>query len=197
MKKCILIHINDGNAEVLQNGNFLLVERFVKAEQVIEEYLSQGYEVKQMIPDYSPVKQADGSYAFNKGSVTIYFEKSDPDDQQANAYGSTRIADFPANVPYSSDEEPDLEGVSLEQVIEWYLDPSSKVSETELQEYLESMEYSRETVDQLLETVRSYDIWEVYNALLTQYRDFLTDDEYAELIDAYNETFDAPLPEDV
>lgn len=64
MKKCILIHINDGNAEVLQNGNFMFVERFIKAEEIINKYLARGYEVKQIIPNYSPSQQGEGNMTF-------------------------------------------------------------------------------------------------------------------------------------
>ena len=75
MKKCILIHINDGNTEVLRNGNYMFIERLPKTEEVIEQYLSQGYEVKQIIPDYSPAEQGEGNFTFYKGGITIYFEK--------------------------------------------------------------------------------------------------------------------------
>ena len=53
MKKFILIYINDGNAEVLKNGNSIFVERFIKTEEIINKYLLQGYEVKQIIPNYT------------------------------------------------------------------------------------------------------------------------------------------------
>jgi len=81
MKKCILIHINDGNAEVFQNGNHMFVERFLQTENIIENYLSQGYEVKQIIPDYSPAQQGEGNLTFYKGGITVYFEKYTSDNQ--------------------------------------------------------------------------------------------------------------------
>lgn len=76
MKKCVLIHINDGNADVVQNGNRMFIERFTRTEEVIEQYLSQGYEVKQIIPDYSPAEQGEGNFTFYKGGITLYFEKN-------------------------------------------------------------------------------------------------------------------------
>lgn len=75
MKKCLLIHINDGSPEELQNGNFMFVERFPRAEEIIEKYLSQGYEVKQIIPDYSPALQGEGNPTFYQTGITVYFEK--------------------------------------------------------------------------------------------------------------------------
>lgn len=79
MKKCILIHINDGNEEILKNGNRIFIERFIQTEEIIEKYLSQGYEVKQIIPDYSPAQQGDGNFTFYKGGINVYFEKDIPD----------------------------------------------------------------------------------------------------------------------
>jgi len=76
MKKCVLIHINDGNAKVLHNENFMFVEQFTKTEEIIEQYLSQDYEVRQIIPDYSPDLQGEGNLTFFKGGIIIYFEKN-------------------------------------------------------------------------------------------------------------------------
>ena len=75
MKKCAIIHVCDGNAEIVENKNRLLIERFTHSEEVIEQYLSQGYEVKHIIPDYSPAVQGEGNPTFFKGGITIYFEK--------------------------------------------------------------------------------------------------------------------------
>ena len=76
MKKCVLIHINEGHKDVLQNENFMFIERYTKTEEIIEQYLSQGYEVKQIIPEYSPEEQGEGNYTFYKSGVTIYFERN-------------------------------------------------------------------------------------------------------------------------
>ena len=56
------------------------------------------------------------------------------------------------------------------------------------------MNYSRTTVDMILDVVDSYDIWELYNILFTKYRDLLSDKEYANLVKKYNGIFDIPMP---
>lgn len=75
MKKCVVIHVNDGKPEELHNGDHMFIERFPRTERIIEEYLAKGYELKQMIPDYTPAMQEEGNFTFFKGGVTIYFEK--------------------------------------------------------------------------------------------------------------------------
>jgi len=79
MKKCILIHVNDAKEEVLHDKDFLYVERFPKTEKIIEDYLSKGYEVKQIIPSYAPSTQKEGNYTFYVSGITIYFEKVELD----------------------------------------------------------------------------------------------------------------------
>lgn len=51
MRKCKILHINDGSAKVITNGDRHFVEEHPWAEDLIEGYLNQGYEVKQMIPN--------------------------------------------------------------------------------------------------------------------------------------------------
>ena len=191
MKKCILIHINDGNAEVLQNGNFMFVERFVKAEEIINKYLAQGYEVKQIIPNYSPSQQGEGNMTFYKAGITVYFEKSEITETELDEFLES-TGHFKTTVDIDSSINED---VSISDVIEAYLDPTSEITETELNEFLESLEHSRTTVDMILDVVDSYDIWELYNSLFTQYRDLLSDKEYDNLVEKYNDIFDLPIPE--
>lgn len=189
MKKCILIHINDRDAEVLQNGNFMFVERFVKAEEIINKYLAQGYEVKQIIPNYSPSQQGERNFTFYKAGITVYFEKTVLNDPQPNETEDYKFADFPIDMNSSINEE-----VSIHDIIELYLDPTSEITGIELNELLESIDYSRTAVDMILDAVDSYDIWELYNILFTKYRDLLSDKEYANLVKKYNGIFDIPMP---
>lgn len=189
MKKCILIHINDRDAEVLQNENFMFVERFVKAEEIINKYLAQGYEVKQIIPNYSPSQQGERNFTFYKAGITVYFEKTVLNDPQPNETEDYKFADFPIDMNSSINEE-----VSIHDIIELYLDPTSEITGIELNELLESIDYSRTAVDMILDVVDSYDIWELYNILFTKYRDLLSDKEYANLVKKYNGIFDIPMP---
>lgn len=75
MKECKLIHINDGNEETLQNGNYLFVEEFPRTAEIIAGYLNQGYEVKQIIPDVTPNILQEGAYTFYKGGIVVYLER--------------------------------------------------------------------------------------------------------------------------
>lgn len=75
MKKCKIIHINDGTAKVTTNGDRHFVEKYPWAEKLIEGYLVQGYKVKQMIPNHTPNIQEKCEYSFFIGGFTIYMEK--------------------------------------------------------------------------------------------------------------------------
>lgn len=75
-KECKIIHINDGREETLFNGNFLFVEEWPATAQIIQKYLDAGYEVKKIIPDFTPAIQKEGSYSFYKTGMTVYFERN-------------------------------------------------------------------------------------------------------------------------
>jgi len=75
MKKCKIIHINDGTAQVTTNGSGHFVEEYPWSEKLIDDYLNQGYELKQMFPNYTPNIQEEGMYSFYIGGFTIYMEK--------------------------------------------------------------------------------------------------------------------------
>ena len=75
MKECKIIHINDGTARVITNGENHFVEDFPWAEELVESYLNQGYEVKQMIPSYTPNVQKAGEYSFFIGGFIVYMKK--------------------------------------------------------------------------------------------------------------------------
>lgn len=79
MKKiCKLLHINDGSAETLVNGNFHFMEEYGWAEEVLNGYLAQGYEVRQMIPVVTPAALREGSFGFYRSGFTVYLEKEVP-----------------------------------------------------------------------------------------------------------------------
>lgn len=63
-----------------------------------------------------------------------------------------------------------------------------------LEDFLERMPNSRESVDEMLETVSALDLWPVYRKLLTDCAAFLTPEELAKLKADYKEKFSIPLP---
>ena len=86
----------------------------------------------------------------------------------------------------------DLDGIeALEDVIELLGDPDFN---TILDDYLEKMPYSRKSVDEMLEVISSWELWPVYNALLTDYAKLLTQEELEKLKADYRELFSIPLP---
>lgn len=75
MKKCKIIHINDGSPETLTNGDRHFAEEFTWAENLINEYLEDGYTVKQMIPTVMPNILEAGNFSFYASGFTVYLEK--------------------------------------------------------------------------------------------------------------------------
>lgn len=75
MKECKIVQINDGNHVEIQNGNFLFVEEFPKTAEIINKYLAEGYEVKHIIPQFSPASQKSDGYSFYKDGIMLYLEK--------------------------------------------------------------------------------------------------------------------------
>ena len=63
-----------------------------------------------------------------------------------------------------------------------------------LEDYLEKMPCSRESVDEMLEVIAGRDLWQVYNKLLTECTALLTTAEVAKLKADYREKFSIPLP---
>lgn len=74
MKECKIIHINDGNPQEITNGNFLFVEEYVFASEIVNQYLGEGWEVRNMIPVFTP-NMRDSSPAFFRSGFTFYLER--------------------------------------------------------------------------------------------------------------------------
>lgn len=74
MKECKIIHINDGNPQEITNGNFLFVEEYLCASESVNQYLEDGWEVRTMIPEFTP-NMRDRSPAFFCGGFTVYLER--------------------------------------------------------------------------------------------------------------------------
>ena len=62
-----------------------------------------------------------------------------------------------------------------------------------LQQWIDSVSYSRVGAEELLDLVLGGDIWEVYYKLLEEHRCFLTDEEIVKLKSNYKRIFDTPL----
>lgn len=56
-----ILHINDDNSEVVTNGERMFIETFPKAQNEIEKYLNEGWEVKQMIPEATSSVNKEGT----------------------------------------------------------------------------------------------------------------------------------------
>ena len=88
MKKCKVIHINDGAASVRENGNFRFVEEFDFTESYLNNLMSEGWEVKHMVPEVTPAIHGDGSYSFYKSGFTFYLEHEESDGNYKADTGS-------------------------------------------------------------------------------------------------------------
>lgn len=74
MKECKIIHINDGNPQQIKNANYLFVEEYLCASEIVNQYLEKGWEVRNMIPEFTP-NMRDSSPAFFCGGFTVYLER--------------------------------------------------------------------------------------------------------------------------
>ncbi len=77
MKRCKIIHLNDGTSKIITNGDGHFMEEYTWAESAIEEYLNKGYVVKHIIPEFTPGTIKEGNLTFYKGGFTVYLEKED------------------------------------------------------------------------------------------------------------------------
>lgn len=75
MKTCKILKINDGKVKILKNEDYMFIQEMCRAEKIIETYINDGYEVKQIFSTYDPAIQEEGSYTFYKGGVIVYLEK--------------------------------------------------------------------------------------------------------------------------
>ena len=75
MKQIKVIRVNDGNPNTLHNGNRLFIEEFETMESIINEYLSDGWEIIHVSNDCDPAIQEEGNYTFYKGGMTFVLQK--------------------------------------------------------------------------------------------------------------------------
>lgn len=83
---------------------------------------------------------------------------------------------------------------TLDDVIECLDDPDF---DSILEDFLEKMPCCRESVDEMLEVIAGWDLWQVYNKLLTECTALLTTAEVAKLKADYKEKFSIPLPGEI
>lgn len=67
------------------------------------------------------------------------------------------------------------------------------VTDSAVENYFDNMPRTRESVEEMLDAILSWDMWEIYRKLLTEFEDFLTDMETKQLKNRYAELFDVPL----
>ena len=80
---------------------------------------------------------------------------------------------------------------TLDNIIECLDDPDFDAI---LEDFLEKMPCTRESVEEMLEAVSSLDLWPVYNKLLTDCVALLSPEELAKLKADYKDKFSIPLP---
>ena len=129
----------------------------------------------------------------NEGYLVIFFllrhnkvEQSDLGSIKSIAMRLKRnIESFPAWLA----EDYDIE--TLDDVIDCLDDPDF---DSILEDFLEEMPCSRESVDEMLEVIAGWDLWQAYNKLLMECTALLTTAEVAKLKADYKEKFSIPLP---
>lgn len=111
MKKCRIVHINDGNHRELRNGGRFFAEHSPKMEEKLNQLLALGYEVKHVVSQYSPSIQGEtGNYMFYKSGYTFYLEKEfadgdmNDDEEFEEIFFSDNDAEYPDNYEAGSEE---------------------------------------------------------------------------------------------
>ena len=111
MKKCRIVHINDGNHRELANGNRFFAEHNPQTEEKLNQLLALGYEVKHVVSQYSPSIQGEtGNYMFYKSGYTFYLEKEfadgdmNDDEEFEEIFFSDNDAEYPDNYEAGSEE---------------------------------------------------------------------------------------------
>ena len=73
MKECKIIHINDGDAKELTNGNWHMAEEYVWTSEMLNLYLNAGYTITHVVPEFSPGRPGD--LPFYKDGFAIFLER--------------------------------------------------------------------------------------------------------------------------
>ena len=86
--------------------------------------------------------------------------------------------------------EENSPSVTLDDVMDDLEDPDLY---SKIDDYLDQMSYSRESVNELLDAITSWDLLQVYEKLLIDFAELLTPEELIRLKKDYRKTFDLPL----
>ncbi|MCD7894555.1 MAG: hypothetical protein LUG60_12785 [Erysipelotrichaceae bacterium] len=81
MKKIIkMVHVNDGENQVMHNGDYMFVETFPRSERIIEAFFNNGWTLVNRTQVIQPTIQKAGNYGFYKDGWDLMFEKEIEDD---------------------------------------------------------------------------------------------------------------------
>ena len=98
---------------------------------------------------------------------------------------------FDDNVP---DTLEDLATTSLSDVFETIGDDNF---DDNLFEFLSKMPRTRKSTEEILKEIKCWDNYDLYMALITDFFDFLSDDELSEVVSKYKQIFCIPLPDSI
>ena len=76
MKKCKLIHINDGNPREIRNCDRLFMEDIPRVEDLLDHWLNKGWVVKQMMPLYEPNQLEQGAIGFYLSGINAIWKRN-------------------------------------------------------------------------------------------------------------------------
>ncbi len=82
MKECKIVRMNDGLENELLNGEFMHILTLPREEKMIEFFLDLGYEVKQIVRDFSPGMARPGELPFYKSGLIFYLEREVADESE-------------------------------------------------------------------------------------------------------------------
>ena len=85
MKKIVkIVHVNDGDSQVMHNGDFMFVETFPRGEKIIEAFMNNGWTLANRTQVNKPAIQKEGAYSFYMNGWDLLFEKETEDDEVNN-----------------------------------------------------------------------------------------------------------------
>lgn len=151
--------------------------------------------------EYVPEKEKDVIDWWTKledepeGSLVHFFllrhEKMEDSPFGAIKSIARRLAESVDGFPAWLSEEYAIK--TIDDVIDCIDDPDFDLI---LDDFLEEMPYSRDSVDEMLEVLSSWDLLPVYDKLLTECVDLLTPEELSKLKMDYKAKFTLPLPDE-
>lgn len=77
-----LVAIHDGQENVIQNGDYLYVTHYPKAEAIITEFLNDGWILLDRTQRVTPAIQGEGSFSFYMDGWDCLFSKQVADDAE-------------------------------------------------------------------------------------------------------------------